>query len=112
MTKAMTNAMTGAFVIIAEFEVRPDKIDRFLELAAMDARQSLATEPGCEQFDVTVLEDDPSTVVLYEVYRDAAAFEAHLETPHLKAFRDELDQLVSSRNVRRFTRRYPAGETS
>ena len=42
--------------------------------------------------------------MLYEVYDDEAAFDAHLQTPHLRAFRDGIEALVVSRNVSRLTR--------
>lgn len=95
---------TGALVIIAEFEVKPDSLDRFLELGEADARHSVADEPGCRQFTVTVEREQPNRVVLFEVYDDDAAFEAHLKTPHLQAFRTGIEELVVSRNVRRLTR--------
>ena len=98
------NAYRGPFVIIAEFEVKPDKLAQFLELARTDASQSVAREPGCHQFDVTLDREQPNRVVLYEVYDDEAAFNAHLETPHLAAFRAGIDNLVVSRHVRRLTR--------
>jgi quinol monooxygenase YgiN len=43
-------------------------------------------------------------VVLFEVYDDDAAFDAHLETPHLQAFRTGIEDLVVSRRVRRLSR--------
>jgi len=92
----------GSFVVIAEFEVRPEGLERFLELATADASQSVAKEPGCHQFDVTV-DRAANRVVLYEVYDDEAAFDAHLQTPHLKTFRDGIEPLLVSRNVRRLT---------
>lgn len=101
---AEAGAGKGPLVIIAEFEVRPEAIEAFLEQAVMDASQSVAKEPGCRQFDVSVAEDQPNRVVLYEIYDDQAAFDAHLETPHLKAFRDAIEPLVLSRQVRRLTR--------
>ena len=101
---AATTARQGPLVIIAEFDVRPDGIERFLELARDDAGQSVAREPGCRQFDVTVEQDDPNHVVLYEIYDDAAAFDAHLQTPHLATFRDGLEPLVTGRKVRRLNR--------
>jgi (4S)-4-hydroxy-5-phosphonooxypentane-2,3-dione isomerase len=94
----------GPFVIIAEFEVKPDQLERFLELAKTDASQSVANEPGCRQFDVTLDREQPNRVVLYEVYADEAAFDAHLATPHLAAFRAGIEGLVVSRHVRRLTR--------
>lgn len=95
---------SGPFVIIAEFEVKPDKLEHFLELARTDASHSVAREPGCHQFDVTLDREQPNRVVLYEVYENEAAFEAHLETPHLAAFRAGIANLIVSRNVRRLTR--------
>ena len=101
---AGSDAHSGPFVIIAEFEVKPDKLEQFLELARTDASQSVANEPGCRQFDVTLDREQPNRVVLYEVYEDAAAFDAHLETPHLAAFRAGIENLSVSRHVRRLTR--------
>jgi quinol monooxygenase YgiN len=98
------NARSGRFVIIAEFEVKPGQLEQFLALASTDASQSVAREPGCHQFDVTLDREQPNRVVLYEVYADEAAFDAHLETPHLAAFRAGIESLIVSRQVRRLTR--------
>jgi quinol monooxygenase YgiN len=98
------NAHSGPFVIIAEFEVKPDQLEQFLELARTDASQSVAREPGCHQFDVTLDREQPNRVVLYEVYADEAAFDAHVQTPHLAAFRAGIEGLIVSRQVRRLTR--------
>ena len=99
-----TSTAAGPLVIIAEFEVKPGKLAAFLELAEVDARRSVADEPGCRQFTVTVDRESPDRVVLFEVYDDEAAFDAHLETPHLKAFRAGIEPLIASRHVRRLTR--------
>jgi quinol monooxygenase YgiN len=101
---AGSDASSGPFVIIAEFAVKPDRLDQFLALARIDASESVAKEPGCRQFDVTLDREQPNRVVLYEVYEDAAAFDAHLETPHLAAFREGIADLIVSRQVRRLTR--------
>jgi quinol monooxygenase YgiN len=98
------NAHSGPFVIIAEFEVKPDELEQFLELARTDASQSVAREPGCQQFDVVLDREQPNRVVLYEVYANEAAFDAHLGTPHLAAFRAGIESLIVSRHVRRLTR--------
>lgn len=97
-------AGAGAFVIVAEFEVRPEAIDAFLAAAIADATASVTNEPGCRQFDVTRSLEHSNRVLLYEVYDDEAAFDAHLETPHLQVFRDQINPWVASRQVRRLTR--------
>jgi quinol monooxygenase YgiN len=101
---AASTARKGEFVIVAEFEVEPDSIEQFLELAKADASQSVAKEPGCRQFDVTLEREAENRVLLYEIYDDEAAFDAHLQTAHLKAFRDGIEPLVLNRMVRRLTR--------
>ena len=101
---AATSTRQGPFVIIAEFDVKPDGLERFLELARDDASASVEKEPGCHQFDVTVEQSEPNRVVLYEVYDDEAAFNAHLQMPHLATFRDGIEPLVVDRKVRRLTR--------
>jgi quinol monooxygenase YgiN len=100
----MATAGEGAFVIVAEFEVKPEAIDAFLAAAVADASASVANEPGCRQFDVTRSTEAPNRILLYEVYDSQAAFDAHLEMPHLKTFRDRIEPLVLSRQVRRLTR--------
>ncbi|MFG1350137.1 putative quinol monooxygenase [Xanthobacter autotrophicus] len=94
--------MTKApFVVIAEFDVEPARLDDFLAVARDDAAHSVADEPGCRQFEVIVLEGS-STVVFYEVYDDRAAFDAHLETPHLARFRDAFPALIRAEQRVRF----------
>lgn len=104
----MAEQAEGTLAITAEFDVLSDKIDRFIDVDS----QLVAKEPGCEQFDMTVAENAPNTAVLYEVCRDAAAFDAHLETPHLRAFRDRIDDLIVSRRVRRLSHIQRGGATS
>ncbi len=56
-------------------------------------------EPGCRQFDVVTPDGGADRVVLYEIYDDAAAFEAHKRTPHFAAFDRDSAPLVSSKAV-------------
>lgn len=95
----------GAFVVIAEFQVRPGAMERFLEAALDDARHSVADEPGCRQFDVVQAEGSDDAVVFYEVYDSRDAFDRHLETPHLARFRDAFPPLVLAERPVRFARR-------
>ncbi|MDO5643088.1 MAG: antibiotic biosynthesis monooxygenase [Paracoccus sp. (in: a-proteobacteria)] len=80
-----------SFVVLPSFQLEAADLDAFLAAARADAAQSLANEPGCLQFDIIINRSaTPVKVMFYEVYTDRAAFEAHLETPHLVAFRSSL----------------------
>lgn len=87
MTKA------DAFVVIAEFEVKPACMPAFLALAHDDAHHSINSEPGCQRFDVIQLPGS-NHVLFYELYDDRRAFDLHLETPHLKRFQAGFPALV------------------
>lgn len=94
------------FVVIAEFRVKEGCMVAFLALARDDVEHSVADEPGCRQLDVVAPVDEDGTVLFYEVYDGRPAFDAHLQTPHFKRFRDGYPALVSERRDPRFMLRH------
>ena len=73
-----------------------------MQLMLDNARQSLALEPGCKQFDVAEDPDEKHKIFLYEVYDDEAAFEAHKTYPHYLEFCQHADPLTTSKVVNKF----------
>ena len=51
-----------------------------------EIRDASVKEPGVVRFEVGRSTDDPNVFVLWEVYRDQAAVEAHKASPHFKQF--------------------------
>jgi quinol monooxygenase YgiN len=88
------NGRVGACVVIAEFEVKPGAFGDFSVLARRFAEECLESEPGCWQFEVVQLETTPFSVLFYEVYDDAAAFEAHCRSAHLARFKATFPPLI------------------
>ena len=76
------------YVIIAPIQVQEGHKGAFIEAVVEDARSSVNHEPGCLRFDVIQDANDPNRIWLYEVYKDEAAFQAHLQAPHLIKFRE------------------------
>ncbi len=101
----MTEDPKTAFVVIAEFTIRPGCLDAFLAIARADARDSVANEPGCQHFDAVQPEGSSDRIVLYEVYDDRAAFETHQRTPHYAPFRDGVPALTVGEPLVRFCTR-------
>lgn len=80
-----------SYVVMPSFEVEEGNLEAFLTAARADAAASLENEPGCLQFDIAIdRAASPVRVIFYEVYTNRAAFDRHLETPHLAAFRESL----------------------
>jgi quinol monooxygenase YgiN len=96
------------YVLVVDFVVKPEHVEAFTAEIRKNAHASRETEPGCRQFDVCVAPDDPAKIVLYEVYDDKAAFEAHLKTAHFLAVKPKLDAWLAVNKVRFLTRVDPA----
>ena len=90
------------FVVIAEFQIKQGCMMAFLDAARTDASASLANELGCRQFDIVLPETVPDNVAFYEIYDDRTAFDAHLKTSHLAAFRIAFPPLIEKELPVRF----------
>ena len=84
------------FNLMVQLEVRPEDRDEFLAAITTNAAASVRDEPGCRRFDVTAVEGDGNRFVLYELYDDAEAFEAHKRAPHFAAWRQVADRVLTS----------------
>ena len=97
---------TGHYVILVEFTVTQAQKSEFLQLCSFDSISSVRDEPDCHQFDALTTEDAPDVVILYEVYADRSAHEAHLATPHYAIFSEGVKRLgLPEPKVRFLTRR-------
>ena len=85
-----------AFVLQVDIRIKPENVDAFMKKLADNARDA-RLEPGCRQFDVSVNPKDAAHVLLYEVYDDEKAFEAHQATAHFKRYVAEAVPLLASR---------------
>ena len=92
------------FVVTVDFQIHPEQFDAFMSGMLTNATASLELEPHCEQFDVCVSKDDPHHVFLYEIYRRAQDFDAHLKMPHFLDFNAKSAAQVISKIVRTFDR--------
>ena len=65
------------FVLIGTIDIAPGKREQVLPAVIAHSKRCLRDEPGTLQFDVLVPADQPDKLMVYEVYSDAGAFEAH-----------------------------------
>jgi len=75
---------------------------KFMEAIKENGAASVK-EPGCREFNVSVLARNPNHVVLYEVYDNEAALVAHRTTDHFKKYQAATAKMVVGRNVRALT---------
>lgn len=96
-------AQSGPFQVNAvDIDVVPGQIDAYL--AALKENGAAAVhEPGCREFNIAVSQKDPNHVLIYEVYNDAAAAQAHRETDHFKKYAAATKDMVAKRELRTFS---------
>ena len=80
--------------IIATIEVAPGRRDEILPFLMAHRRRCLDEEPGTLAFEVLVPHDDTSKILLYELYEDAAAFEAHWNGPSTARVREDAGSMM------------------
>lgn len=85
--------MSEPTILHATFTARPGAADRVADILR-DFAEIVRAEEGNVVFDASRLVDDPDRFFVYEVYRDQAAFEAHLSAPAGGPFNAELQQLI------------------
>ena len=92
----------SAYINAVDLDIVPSERDKFLAAIEEDAAAT-AKEPGCLQFDVLMLTNDPNHLFLYEVYESEAAFRAHRDLDHFKKYTATTAKMVAKRVTRAMT---------
>ncbi len=70
-----------ATAVFAWWQARPGRGPE-VEQLLLELRSRSLDEPGCRAYEVHRDPDDGDRFLLYEVYDDEAAYEAHADSPH------------------------------
>lgn len=89
------------FAIQVTLKVQPGQAEAFLPRILDNARGAVRDEEDCLDFQVFQAEDDPDAFVLFEIYTDEEAWQAHRHTPHYERFAEEGRPLIAERQIRR-----------
>jgi quinol monooxygenase YgiN len=87
------------FANVVTIEVAPGRKDQVLRLLG-EHKARVKDEPGTVQFEILLPKEDDTKVLLYEAYRDATAFEVHLNGPSLAQWKKETAGMVKLHGVR------------
>jgi quinol monooxygenase YgiN len=87
-------------IIIAESHAKPGKADA-LRTALLTMIEPSRAEPGCVQYTLHEDTAEPGHFYFYEVWKDAAAFEFHTQTPHFKAFGPKVADIRASGGLKK-----------
>ena len=89
-----TEAVGSPIVRIAELEIDTAQLDAYKVFLKEEIETSIRVEPGVLTLYAVSLKDHPEQIRLFETYRDAAAYESHIQSPHFKTYKDRTRQMV------------------
>ena len=88
--------MKQPLVRIAELEIDPGQLPVYKDALKEEITASMRVEPGVLKLYAVSVKDQPSQIRILEEYRDQAAYESHLQTPHFKKYKAETQGMVKS----------------
>jgi quinol monooxygenase YgiN len=91
---ADTESVGGPIVRIAELEIDPGQLDAYKLALKEEIETSIRVEPGVLTLYAVSLKEHPEQIRLFETYRDALAYESHLQSPHFQTYKRRTQQMV------------------
>lgn len=88
--------MKQPLVRIAELEIDPGQLSAYRDALKEEIATSIRVEPGVLILCAVSVKDQPSQGRIFETYKDQAAYESHLQTPHFKKYKTETQGMVKS----------------
>ena len=83
-------------VRLAELQIEPSRLEEYKAALREEIEASIRLEPGVLTLYAVSVKRDPTQIRLFEMYADAAAYEAHLQTPHFKKYKTGTQDMVKS----------------
>ncbi len=83
-----------AFTVIAKIKSKPGS-EKQVEQACIEMAAKVRQEAGTLTYIMHRSTNDPTTLMVYEVYTDKAAFEHHRGTPYMAELHSKLTNLVA-----------------
>jgi len=88
--------MQSRVVRLAELHIDPSQLEKYKAALREEIEESIRLEPGVLTLYAVSVKGDPAQLRIFEMYADAAAYEAHLQTPHFKKYKTSTQGMVKS----------------
>lgn len=87
----------ASFALMVTLKLKPGSSEKFIPLILKNRNASLANESGCREFKVMKNLEEADTFHFYEEYDDLAAFKAHQNSDHFKAYFEAAKDMMAER---------------
>jgi quinol monooxygenase YgiN len=86
-------------VRIAELAIDPAQLASYQAAVKEEMETSIRTEPGVLAIYCVALEEDPSQLRFFEIYKDEAAYQAHIASAHFRKYVEITKGMIRSRKL-------------
>jgi quinol monooxygenase YgiN len=87
------------FVRIAELEIDPAQLESYKAAVKEEMETSIRVEPGVLAIYSVALKDNASQLRFFEIYKDEAAYKAHIASPHFRKYVEITKDMIRSRKL-------------
>jgi quinol monooxygenase YgiN len=94
--RGISQPLDAGIVRIAELEIYPDQLDAYKAALKEEITASIKKEPGVLTLYAVSLKGHPEQIRLFETYRNEASYQAHLQSPHFKKYKEQTRRMVKS----------------
>lgn len=81
---------------ISEIEIAPQYLDDYKSILKEESAASVRIEPGVIAIFPMYQSQIPTQIRIVEIYRDSAAYQSHLKTPHFQHYKTSTTKMVKS----------------
>ena len=89
-------AKPAPLVRIAELTIDTDQLLAYKHALSDEIATSVHEEPGVLMLNAVSVKGQPSQIRIFETYKDQAAYESHLQSPHFKKYKETTRGMVKS----------------
>jgi quinol monooxygenase YgiN len=94
--RALAQETQERYLQLAEIEVDPAQLERYKAAAKEQIEAAIRLESGVLVLYSVSEKDNPAHIKVFEIYRDAGAYQAHLQTAHFKKYKAATETMVKS----------------
>ena len=96
---ALADARDGRIVRMVKLDIDPVQVDTYKSALKEQIEAAVRVEPGVLALYAVSETANPAHVMIFEIYTDSNAYQAHLESPHYKKYKTATQSMVRSREL-------------
>jgi quinol monooxygenase YgiN len=83
-------------VRLAKIQIDPAQLNQYNVALKQQMTTAVSVEPGVLTYYAVADKTNPTHITILEIYADTAAYQAHIQTPHFKKYKETVQHMVKA----------------